>query len=163
MGGARGYPQKNDASAPSTKFMMKSSQCPTSNNGDQLILASQDTSRCLIKLASCGASDYQPDANGAKTDALGKWVPEQVFELQAFCRFPEAALSGKYKKPIQILGPTEDVTKSDLPLVYPNIEGSQSLAILSMSQLGSVDHSDIMVVCDLMVSVLNSISQSSAA
>jgi hypothetical protein len=168
VGGVRAYTvnlQKNDASAPSTKFIVKSSEYPNGNDGDQLILANGDTNRYLIKSTGCGTFDYQLDANAAKTDASGKWVSEHIVELQAFPRFLEAALSGKYKKPTQLPGqPTEDVTKSDLSMVYPNIiktdfagwTGSQSPATLSMSWIGSVDHSDNMVVYESVLNAMNS-------
>lgn len=141
---------------------MKSSEYPNGNDDDQLIQANQDTSRYLIKSNGCGPSNYELDAHAAKTDASGKWVSEHILELQAFPRFLEAVLSGQYKKPTAIPGPIEDVTKSDLSMVFPNIiktgfagwTGSQNPATLAMSHLGSVDYSNTMVVCE---SALNAI------
>lgn len=115
--------------------------------------------------SGCGPEDYELDAHAEKRDASGKWVSEHILELQAFARFLEAAISGKYKKPTQSTGsPTEPVTQSDISWVYPNIISTTftgwnsplSPATSALSWLGSVDHSDTMVVCESALNAMKS-------
>lgn len=161
----RGYavdPKKNDKKGAYNKFTVRSSGYPNGGDGDELILSNGDSHRYLVKSKGCGPNDYELVNDAKKADAPGKWVSEHILELQAFPRFLEAAASGVFLLPSPLGGGTQVITKSGNALIYPNMIrnnmpnwGNSDLpSTLAMSHLGSVAHSDTMVVCE---SALNAI------
>ena len=158
--------RKNDDTLTAKTFKVHSSSYPNGNDGDTLIAANNDNSRYLVVTNGCGPSDYQLISAATKGQAAGQWVTEHILELQAFPRFLETAISGKYKLPRSFTRPTlvafEPVNQSDFSMIYPYILSEQfpgwheavSPAELAMAMMGSDIIPNTMVVCE---STLNAI------
>ena len=152
--------KKNDPSVAASSFTVRSSSYYNRDDGDQLIQVNGDSSRYILKSTGCAPADHKLEAHAPKSDAPGHWVSEHILELQAWARFLEAAISGRYLKPNG--AGTTAITQAPYAIVYPNMikpsfsgwTGTASPAEEELAWFGSVSHSNTMVVCE---SALNAV------
>ncbi|KAK4441989.1 hypothetical protein QBC34DRAFT_499971 [Podospora aff. communis PSN243] len=136
-----------------TPFNVLSSRYPNGEGGDALIGANGLSFRYLVK-SGCGAWQYQLDSVASKSDiAGGRWVSEHILKLQAFPRFLEAAISGRFVR--WGLRGTVPVTQSanvHPSIIQHNFPGwlpfTRVPANWALALLGSTDFPEAMVVCE---------------
>ncbi|KAK4238206.1 killer toxin subunits alpha/beta [Achaetomium macrosporum] len=141
-----------------TPDIIESAPYPNGNQGDDLIEINQDPHRYVVTLQSCEPDGYTLVTHATKAEAKGIWVSEHILELNTIGRYLTASLDGGLGGSSAIDMPMYSferrAAKVDEAVKFVGMwEPWSNVYAISpadtcLARLGSVQHTDGLVVCD---------------